>query len=156
MAEAADVFPIEFSDMKDCHKILFGKDTLSELAIDHKHQRLECEHELRGKLLNLRSRYVLVAGDVRESTHLLAQSISSFATLFRHALHLAGKPTPLKKVEIFEMAAREFQFDAAPFLEVLAVRRGEKKLAKEEIDPLFGKYVDAIERVTERVDGMAS
>jgi predicted nucleotidyltransferase len=156
MAEATDVFPIEFSDMKDCHRILFGKDTLSELVVDHKHQRMECEHELRGKLLNLRSRYVLVAGDVRESTHLLAQSISSFATLFRHALHLAGKNTPLKKADIFDQAAREFQFDASPFLEVLAVRRGEKELAKEEIDPLFEKYVDAIQRVTERVDGMAS
>lgn len=151
---SADVFPIEFSDMQEAHRNLFGRDVLTDLKIDRVHLRWECEHELRGKLLNLRSRYVLVAGDVREATTLLAQSLSSFAVLFRHALHLFGKSAALVKAEIFKAAAAEFHFDPAAFLDVLAVRRGEKKLHREDLDPLFEKYFDAVQKVIERVNSM--
>jgi len=151
---SADVFPIEFADMKDARRVLFGRDVLTDLQLDRAHLRVECEHELRGKLLNLRSRYVLVAGDVREATTLLAQSLSSFAALFRHALHLLGKSMPVVKAEIFKAAAEEFQFDPSAFLEILAVRRGERKLQRDDLDPLFEKYFDAIQKVIERVNGL--
>ena len=152
--ESCDVFPIEFSDMKEVHKILFGRDVLADLTVDRRHLRLQCEHELRGKLLNLRSRYVLVKGDVRESSTLLTQSISSFAVLFHHALHLAGKTATHRKAEIFKAAAEEFQFEEKPFAEILAVRRQEKKLTSAEVDPLFEKYFEAIHKVVERVDAL--
>jgi predicted nucleotidyltransferase len=156
LAESADVFPIEFSDMKDAHQVLFGQDLLQNIEIDHTHQRLECEHELRGKLLNLRSRYVLVKGDRRESLHLLSQSISSFAVLFRHALHLVGRPASVQKEEIFKLAAEEFKFDAAPFLKILDFRRGGLEFKDSDMDPLFEKYFEAIGKVIERVDALAS
>ncbi|MDD5544306.1 MAG: nucleotidyltransferase domain-containing protein [Acidobacteriia bacterium] len=151
---SADVFPIEFSDMQDAHRILFGRDVLADLRIDPTHLRWEVEHELRGKLLSLRSRYVLVAGDVREATTLLAQSLSSFAVLFRHALRLCGKSAALIKAEIFKAAGQEFHFDPAAFLEVLTVRRGEKKLRREDLDTLFEKYFDAVHKVIERIDAL--
>ncbi|MBZ5535244.1 MAG: nucleotidyltransferase domain-containing protein [Acidobacteriia bacterium] len=156
LTESADVFPIEFSDMKDAHRVLFGQDPLKDVEIDHTHQRLECEHELRGKLLNLRSRYVLVTGDRRESLRLLSQSISSFAVLFRHALHLVGRAASVQKKEIFEFSAEEFKFDAAPFLQILDFRRGELELKDSDVDPLFEKYFEAIGKVIERVDALAS
>lgn len=156
LAESADVFPIEFSEMKDAHQVLFGRDLLKDIEIDHTHQRLECEHELRGKLLNLRSRYVLVKGDRRESLHLLSQSISSFAVLFRHALHLVGRQASVQKEAIFKLSSEEFQFDAAPFLKILDFRKGELELKDSDVDPLFEKYFEAIGKVIERVDALAS
>lgn len=156
IGESADVFPIEFTDMRDQHRVLFGKDVLAGLNVERTHWRLQCEHEMRGKLLNLRSRYVLVKGDVKECTVLLSRSISSFAVLFRHALHLIGKPAPVKKPDIFNAAAEAFGFDGSVFSEILAVRRGGRKLAKAELDPLFEKYFDAIQIVLDRVDAMAT
>lgn len=154
LEESTDVFPIEFSDMKDAHRVLLGKDVLADLELDHTHLRLECEHELRGKLLNLRSRYVLVRGDRRESIRLLSQSISSFAALFRHALHLVRRPRSHRKEEIFKMSAEEFQFDPGPFLQILAVRKGESKLEDSDVDALFEKYFEAIEKVIDRVNAL--
>lgn len=154
IGESCDVFPIEFGDMKEVHTILFGRDVLAELVVDRKYLRLECEHELRGKLLNLRSRYVVVKGDVRESSTLLTQSVSTFAVLFRHALRLAGRTVAHRKAEVFKAAAEEFQFEEKPFAEILAVRRQEKKLTSPELDPLFEKYFEAIRKVIERVDAL--
>lgn len=156
ISESNDVFPIEFSGMKEVHRVLLGKDVLTDLHIDHTHLRWECEHELRGKLLNLRSRYVLVKGDTQESATLLAQSISSFAVLFRHALHLVGRSVAGQKEDVFKAAAGEFEFDVTPFSEVLLFRRGEKKFTQAEMEPLFEKYFDAIQKVIEHVDALTS
>lgn len=156
LKESADVFPIEFSDMKEVHQILFGTDPLAGLHLDRRNLRLECEHELRGKLLSLRSRYVLAKDSVQDSTSLLTNSISTFSVLFRHALLLLGHSVPQAKTEIFKLAAQEFQFAESPFLGILAVRRGEKKLTQTEMEPIFENYFEAIHRVIERVDGLAS
>lgn len=156
LQESADVFPIEFSDMKEVHRILFGTDPLADLNLDRRHLRLQCEHELRGKLLRLRSRYVLAKGNVHDATALLTQSISTFAVLFRHALLLLGHSVSQTKGEIFELAAKEFRFDGTSFLEILAVRRDEKKLTETDLEPLFEKFFEAIQQVIEQVDGLAS
>ena len=52
-----DVFPMEFMDIKDQHKVLLGKDPLHGISVDLKNLRHECESELKGKLLHLRAFY---------------------------------------------------------------------------------------------------
>lgn len=156
MKESADVFPMEFSDMKEAHRILFGSDPLADLKVDRRHLRLECEHELRGKLLSLRSRHVLALGHASEATSLLARSLSTFAVLFRHALALVGHPVSFTKAEVFTAAAQEFNFDSAPFMEMLAVRKGERTLSALDLDAVFEKYFEGIQKVIERVDQLAS
>jgi len=51
-----DVFPIEYLDMKDGHKLLYGRDFLSEINVSDANLRHECEFDLRSKLLKLRAK----------------------------------------------------------------------------------------------------
>ena len=37
LQNAADVFPLEFLDIKHPHELLFGKDLVAEIKIEHKH-----------------------------------------------------------------------------------------------------------------------
>src|SRR5579863_6109814 len=48
---SADCFPIEFRDMKDRRKVLYGPDVIAEVKVDGKFYRAQIEHELRSKLL---------------------------------------------------------------------------------------------------------
>src|SRR5579862_9097802 len=41
---SADSFPIEFRDMKDRRKVLYGVDVIAELKIDSKYYRAQVEH----------------------------------------------------------------------------------------------------------------
>ena len=50
---SADVFPIEFLDIKENHKILYGSDLLAGLKIDIKNLRFQCEQELKSKILSV-------------------------------------------------------------------------------------------------------
>jgi len=61
IAESADVFPIEFLDIRRSHVVLHGEDPLDGLEIHTDHLRLQCERELREKMMRLREGEVVAA-----------------------------------------------------------------------------------------------
>src|SRR5690349_17928513 len=83
---SADVFTIEFMDMKQHSRVVFGEDVLQGLSIPVNLHRVQVEYELREKLVLLRQHVVLAVGNESRMWELLVRSVSSFATLFRHAL----------------------------------------------------------------------
>jgi hypothetical protein len=90
VARSTDCFPIEFRDMKERRRVLAGADVVADLAIGDAFYRAQVEHELRAKLLRLRQKAAGVLSDKGLLLGLLVDSISTFCTLFRHALVLAG------------------------------------------------------------------
>lgn len=50
---SCDVFPLEYLQMKENYKVLFGKDIISELHIDSENIRLESEQKIKGALIRL-------------------------------------------------------------------------------------------------------
>ena len=52
----------------------------------------------------------------------MADSVSTFCVLFRHALRLAGEQPIFDKHEVVAAASKRFGIDAAPFLTLLDVR----------------------------------
>jgi predicted nucleotidyltransferase len=91
---SADVFPIEMSDIRDAHLVLHGADPFTGVEIALEDLRLQCEHELKGKQIQLRERYLLSAGEPAELEQLLARSFSTFLVLFRTVLRLDGGEAP--------------------------------------------------------------
>jgi hypothetical protein len=91
--KSADVFPIEYTDIRDAHLVLHGTDPFAGLRIEWSDLRLQCEHELKSKQIRLREHFLLAeAGE--ELGKLLVQSFPTFLTLFRAGLRLAGREVP--------------------------------------------------------------
>ena len=59
---SSDVLPFELLDMKENHIILHGEDVLKRLPISLANMRFQLEHELKGKLIQLRECYLLTDG----------------------------------------------------------------------------------------------
>src|SRR5580700_4263032 len=53
---STDCFPVEFHDMQERHRILYGADVIQDLVIDRTFYRAQVEMELRAKLLRLRQK----------------------------------------------------------------------------------------------------
>src|SRR5260370_21923762 len=83
---SVDVFTIELSDIQQHHRVLFGEDVVQGLSIPANLHRVQVEYEVREKLALLRQHLLLSSGDDSRMRELLLRSVSSFATLFRHAL----------------------------------------------------------------------
>lgn len=154
LEDAADVFPIEYLDIRSHHRLLRGQDLITSLPHDAAQHRLQVEHELRTQLIRLRGRYMRVNKDAKAVEKLLLDSLSTFVTLFRHALVAVGEPILAHKEDIVAAAAARFGFDSAPFRAILAARSGDSPLVrdKKQIYPVFAAYLDAIQRVERRVE----
>ena len=152
-ANAHDAFPVEFLDMRENHRVLFGKDVVSGIEVSTRNHRQQVEHELRTGLLRLRARYLTVQRQDTDVVEIMARSITTFATLARHALILAGETNvPLRKREIFAAATKRFRLNPLPFETVLQVRDGTQTLSGEHAHSLFASYLEQVTRLAQTVD----
>jgi len=149
---STDCFAIEFHDIKSHHRILQGKDVITNLAVDNSFYRAQVEHDLRAKLLRLRQKASGSLSDKEMLRRLLADSISTFCVLFRHALILNGVAAKSKKREIIEQARETFGIDALPFTRLLDVREERIKPRELEPGPLLDSYLKQISIVIDAVD----
>ncbi|MBN1824549.1 MAG: hypothetical protein JW803_09550 [Endomicrobiales bacterium] len=154
LKNSADVFPIEFLDIKSNHRILFGEDPFTDLQIHDKHLRHECEFELKGKLLKLRQGYMLTRGKEGHLKDLLINSVTTFLIIFRYVLKLTGQEPPAKRLDALEILSKKVVFDPSPFATIFAMKQGDKEALKNDAEPLTEKYLAEIEKVVDFVDKM--
>jgi len=154
IGRSVDVFAIELLDLQQHHRVLFGEDVVQGLSIAPNLHGVQVEYELREKLALLRQHLLLAMGNDSRLWELLLRSVSSFATLFRHALIVVGHEAPVGKREGVQALSKQIGFDASGILQVLDVR--ERKLDRRKLDvaDVFSRYLLALEQVTEAVDKM--
>lgn len=150
--QSADVFPIELLDIRDSHRVLYGEDLASNLEIDLENLRLQLEHELKGKVIQLRERYLETGGKPKQVAHLMINSLSSFLVLFRAALRLFRERVPATKLEAATLLSSHIPFDPAVFASVEALKAGKKKLREVDSEELFGRYLQTVEAIVEAVN----
>ena len=144
---SVDVFTIELLDMQQHHRILFGEDVLQGLSIPANLHGVQVEYELREKLTLLRQHLLLASGNDSRMWELLLRSVSSFATLFRHALIVLGHYAPGGKREAVQALAKQIGFDASGILQVLDVRERKADRKKFKVADVFSRYLVALEQV---------
>jgi hypothetical protein len=149
---SADVFSIELTDMKQHHRLVYGEDVLKDLTIPANLHRMQVEYEFREKLSLLRQHLLLATGNDERMWELLTRSVSSFVTLFRHAIMVQGHNPPAGKREVVHALARQLAFDASGVLHVLDVREGKANRRKFDVADVFARYLRAVEEVTASVD----
>lgn len=178
LRQAADVFAIELVDIKSGNRILAGEDVFAGLEVPMNLHRLQVERELRTNLIKLRQQYLVSRQDNKAILKLMTDSVSSFASLFRHALlALGAKPeapsaathdpapaapgavaasssaeTKPRKRDAVDQLAALLGFNAGGFHIVLDVRQGRRRAADVDVATTFHAYLDAVTRVAEEVD----
>lgn len=152
LQRSADVFPIEILDILQSHRVLFGEDVVAGLDITTDNLRLELEHELKGKLIQLRERYLDTGGKPARVAELMATSLSTFLVLLRGALRLFEKDVPSVKLDVPAKLAAHLSFDTEIFGIVNDLRKGNKKVSGDAADALFARYLRTLEQVADGVD----
>lgn len=149
---SADVFPIEIEDMREAHRLVRGRDVFAGLTTTRADLRRELEREVRGKLLRLRTEYASAAPSGKALGRLLVASASTFLTLLRATLRLAGQTPPSQPAALVKAAATVAGLDDTAFEWVVARLEGKAMRTLEAFDPAAARYVDAIERLARFVD----
>lgn len=152
---STDCFPIEFHDICERHRILFGEDVVQDIAVDDAFYRAQVEHELRAKMLRLRQKAGGLISEKDLLLRLMCESVSTFCVLFRHALRLGGDVPHFGKREVIAAARERFGISPRPFETVLDLR--EDKLKPKHVAnsvELFASYLKEIQVVVDAVNRM--
>lgn len=143
---AAKVFPLEMADLTRSRQVLAGQDLISGLPVHHDNLRMQVEHELNGKLMQLRQQYLFAAGNPRQVTELLVRSLSTFLVLFRGALRLYQSEVPARKMEAVRALANHLPIRLQVFEVIEQWKRG-TKVPGIVPDEVFAEYLHVIESV---------
>jgi len=149
---SADIFAIELLDMKAHHRMIYGEDFFEQLAVPMELHRLQVERELRTNWVKLRRGILLAPPKDRVRTALMDASVSTFVTLFRHALIALGEEPPSGRREVVAQIARLVGARPDAFESVLETREGKRPARELNARETLRGYLELVERVTEEVD----
>jgi len=152
LERAADVFPIEFLQMEQARRVLYGTDPFELIEISNANLRHQTEYELRTKCLQLRRLFFSAATSPEQLTRVMTDSLSSFAAVFRAVLILHGAPPPVGKHDAVRTTARVLGLDVSPFDQIFDLTEKKTRLTRDDAGRLFGSYLAEIQKVIDAVD----
>jgi hypothetical protein len=149
-----DVYPIEYLEFRDRYVLVYGKDVLKDLEFDKESLRLQCEREIKGKLLLLRHAFLESEGKGHVLKAVVVHSLTAFTAIFNALLYLKGETVPAEKRERVRTICEDFGLDYAVFDKLLAVKEKKVKLPAPDMKELFKAYLEAVRSLARRVDRM--
>ncbi len=141
LADAADVFPIEFHQMANARIVLYGRDPFEFVKLSDENLRHQTEYELRSKLIQLRRLYIPASVSIEKLCALISDILAH------------GQEAPVAKPDCVRATTELLKLDAAPFERIFAFRTSDTLPASEkEANDIFAAYLEQIQHVIEVVD----
>jgi len=152
IASSLDTFPIEFLNLKAAYTVVFGQDILRDLVFDRRLMRIQCEREIKGKLLQLRQSLLETEGNKRKIAALISLSLPTFFSIFQAILFLKGRAGISGKEQLLAAMTQVTALRSEVFCELTAIREGKKQVASSEAVPLMERYIEEIKKISAVVD----
>jgi len=152
IVSSLDTFPIEFLNIQAAYTVIYGDDCLKNLSFDKRYVRLQCEREVKGKLVQLRKHFLETAGNGRKTEALISASLPTFFSLFQAISFLKDKGSIVERQTLIKTLAQETGLNQDLFLELLSIKDGRKKLASSQAIPLMEKYIEEIQKLSNFLD----
>lgn len=151
---SADVFPMEYSDVLDAHRVLHGALPTEGLVVRLGDLRRELEHQVLGKLLQLRAGVLAAGNDGKRQLALLEASRGTMLVLFRAVARLHGERPAADAEGLVRWAGGQAGFDAAPFVRVVRHAAGAERLTPGDAAGVLAGELEALERLVAHVDAL--
>ncbi len=154
LGDSLDVYPIEFRHMKRAYLVIYGEDLLAGKEISKSKLRWQTEHELRGKLIRLRSLYLPASLSKDELTRLMTESVVTFVRFMRPLLEIAGEEPPVSRLETVKRVGERLKIDTSPVARVLQLRTEPNGMMDIETQDLFASYLECLESLIDQVNSL--
>lgn len=149
-----DVFPIEFSEIKGQHCVIYGEDVFASMVVDVRHMRLLCEAQVKGKLLRVRQAYLESQGDLRALKNILKDSLGDLIPVFRQLIVLSKEEPSLNKEELLKQLATKFAIDTSAFIAIQKDKSHVLPLSSAKLEEYLRGYLLSLEQLSIRIDSL--
>jgi len=150
LSQSADVFAIEMLDIREAHRVLYGKDIVALIDVPMNLHRVEVERELRVALLKLRQHYLVAQNDKKELATVLAKSAAAIKALLRHALIACGETAPSDSTQLLTRVEEVFSVDASGVRGALRFR--DNQPGDSELESAYRSYLQALAEIVDQID----
>lgn len=149
-AGSLDAFPIEFGEIIDTHRVIFGADPFFGLSIRPDDVRRACEVQVKSHLLHLRENYMECGGRPSAIAALVADSAPGFAALLRRLASLDGLPHDTD-AELSAYASARPNLDPRVVGNLIAIMSSGSGAGVDAVR-LFPAYLAAVEQLARFID----
>jgi hypothetical protein len=131
-----DSFPFEFGAILADHVLISGANPFDGLRVEPDDLRRACEVQARSHLLHLREGFIETGGRGDLVAELIVRSAAPLSALLRHVRRLAEAVSEAEDASLVRVTELGARFS----------------LSSDEARQLFPAYLDAVERLTNRID----
>lgn len=149
-----DVYAIEYADIKENYRIIYGVDLIPTISINKYFLRLQCESELKSLLLKYKNNFLMNVKSDREMKKLLNNVIKTLLVIFRSVLRLHDSAVPYRAVDIIEFASNYLSFNKIVMSKIAKVRYENEDYTKQELLFIEAELVKDIQNILKQVDAM--
>lgn len=152
LQSAALIFPLEYQDIQECHRVLWGQDPFVGFKVDSRFLTGEVLQALRGNLLRLRQRFVEGGGTEEAVTILLPLSITALLPVLRGVQRLLGRPALSHGEAILKDLESALGTDLTGLRDAWLFKRGQISPGQKEVPRLMDRYLDSLSRLVLSVE----
>lgn len=149
-----DVYAIEYADIKENYRIIYGVDLIPTISINKYFLRLQCESELKSLLLKYKNNFLMNVKSDRDMKKLLNNVIKTLLVIFRSVLRLHDSAVPYRAVDIIEFASNYLSFNKIVMSKIAKVRYENEDYTKQELLFIEAELVKDIQNILKQVDAM--
>ncbi len=147
LQSASFAFPLEYQDIYECHRLLWGQDPFVGLKIDTRYLAAEVLQGLRGNLLRLRQRLVEGRSTEEAMTILLALSITALLPVLRGLQRLLSRPVLAHGEPLLKDLESYLAIDLSGLRDALLLKQGQISPGQKEIPRLMDRYLVSLTRL---------
>jgi len=138
---------LEYQDILDWHRLLWGQDPFVGLKVDARYLTAEVVQGLRGNLFRLRQRLVEGRSTEEAITILLPLSITALLPVLRGFQRLLGRPVMKHGEPLLSDIESHLEIDLTGLRDALALKRGHISPGQKEIPRLMDRYLECLARL---------
>ncbi|MCL6584161.1 MAG: hypothetical protein K6U11_11060 [bacterium] len=152
---SCDTFPIEFIEIKEQHVTVYGEDIFQKLSINQSNLRLQCEQEIKGKLIRIRQSYLEIGLQQKPIEQLLVHSLTALMPVLRSLIRLQGGAPPKSREGVIKEIADRLKLQTEVFMRVLHLKEGRRSgVKKPELESLLNAYLCSLHELAQKVDAL--
>lgn len=142
---SADIYPVEYTEIKNNYKILFGEDVVCPITVSKHNLRIQSEYEIKNLLVRLRQLYLGNSDKPQFMLKTLEDISASIIRILKSALTLFDIEVPEDYSDVIQKVTEIRKFDGEIFVEILSAMENKRKVAPQKVDSLVQRAVNSLD-----------
>lgn len=152
VSDSCDIFPIEYLEMIDSEKALYGKNLVDLIKIENTNLRLQIESNMRRNIILLKNAFIY---DKKNILNVMEASLNNFLISLKNLLRIHDVPVKAMTArDILIKTADIIELDIQLFFLIIRIIDSPKIIKTDniELEEIYYKYLTQIENIVTFVD----